>query len=86
MKYHRLHGSGLQCIILDDDIFHGQLKAFITRSEPLEYQGIQFNFQSFEVLSRYLDTQFQVTKNLCDLQNLSPTIYQCFKIESIFYF
>ena len=83
MKYHRLHDSALQCIILDDTIFHGQLNAFITRSEPLEYQGIQFNFQSLKVLSRYLDPQFQVTENLCDLRKLSPTIYQCFKIESI---
>ena len=27
-----------------------------------------------------------MTENLCDLQNVSPNIYQCFKIESIFYF
>ena len=37
-------------------------------------------------MSRYRDTQLQVTENLSDLQNLSPNIYQCFKIGSIFYF
>ena len=36
------------------------------------------NFQPLEVV--------QVPKNLCDLRNLSPNIYQCFKIESIIYF
>ena len=43
------------------------------------------NFQSLEVLSRYRDTQLQVTENLCDLRNLSPNIYQRFTIEGIFY-
>ena len=37
-------------------------------------------------MSRYRDPQLQVTENLSDLQNLSPNIDQCFKIESIFYF
>ena len=44
------------------------------------------NFQSLEVVSRYRDPQLQVTENLCDLRNLGPNIYDCFKIESIFYF
>ena len=39
-----------------------------------------------KVVSRYRDTQLQVAENLCDLQNLGPNIYQCIKIESIFYF
>ena len=37
-------------------------------------------------MSRYRDPQLQVTESLCYLQNLSPNIYQCIKIESIFYF
>ena len=45
-----------------------------------------FNFQPREVVSRYRDPQLQVTENLCYLRNSSPNIYQCFKIESIFYF
>ena len=44
------------------------------------------NFQSLAVVSRYRDPQLQVTENLCYLWNLSPNIYQCFKIESIFNF
>ena len=44
------------------------------------------NFQSLEVVFRYRDTQLQVTENVCDLWNLSPSIYQCFKIEGIFFF
>ena len=44
------------------------------------------NFQPLEVVSRYRDPQLQVTENLCDLRNLGANIYQCFKIESIFYF
>ena len=44
------------------------------------------NFQSLEVVSRYRDPQLQVTENLCFLWNLSPNIYQCFKIASTFYF
>ena len=47
---------------------------------------LNFNFQSLEVVSRYRDTQLQVIENLCDLWNLSPNIYQCFKTEGIFYF
>ena len=37
-------------------------------------------------MSRYRDPQLQVTENLCDLRNLSPNIYQCFKIEGLFIF
>ena len=32
------------------------------------------------------DTQLQVTENVCDLWNLGPDIYQCFKIEGICHF
>ena len=46
---------------------------------------IYLYFQSLEVVSRYRDTQLQVTENLCYLRNLSPNIYQCFKIEGIFF-
>ena len=42
-------------------------------------------FQQLEVVSHYRDTQLQVTENICYLCNLSPNIYQCFKIERIFY-
>ena len=45
-----------------------------------------FYFQPLEVVSRYRDPQLQVTGNLGYLRNLSPNIYQCFKIENIFYF
>ena len=37
-------------------------------------------------MSRYRDTQLQVTENLSDLQNLSPNIYQFFKSGIIVYF
>ena len=43
-----------------------------------------FNFQSLEVVSRYCDPQLQVTEILSYLWNLKPSIYQFFKIESIF--
>ena len=33
------------------------------------------NFQSLDVVSRYRDTQLQVTENLGDLLNLGPNIY-----------
>ena len=36
-------------------------------------------------MSRYRDPQLQVTENSCNLWNWSPNIYQCFKIEGIFY-
>ena len=45
-----------------------------------------FIFQSLEVVSRYRDTQLQVTEKLCDLWNLSRNICQGFKIEGVFYF
>ena len=35
---------------------------------------------------RYRDTQLQVTENVCDLRNLGPNIYQCFKIKGKCYF
>ena len=44
-----------------------------------------FNFQSLKVVSRKRDPQLQVTENMCDLWNLSPNTYQCFKIWGIFY-
>ena len=37
-----------------------------------------FNFQSLEVVSRYRDTQLQVTENLGDLWHLSPNIISVF--------
>ena len=37
-------------------------------------------------MARYRDTQLQVTENLCYLWNLCPNIYQCFKIEGVYYF
>ena len=46
----------------------------------------RLNFQSLEVLSRYCDTQLQVTENVCDLWNFkSQHVCQCFKIK-LFYF
>ena len=41
------------------------------------FETEQFNlhFQSLEGVSRYRDTQLQVTENLSDFQNLSPNIY-----------
>ena len=53
---------------------------------PQSTELFNLNSQSLEVVSRYRDTQLQVTENVCDLSNLSPNIYQCFKIEGIFYF
>ena len=44
------------------------------------------NFHPLEVVSRYRDTQLQVGENVSDLWNLSLNIYQCFKIEGIFYY
>ena len=43
------------------------------------------NIQSLEVVSRYRDTKLQVIENFYYLLNLNPYIYQCFKIECIFY-
>ena len=44
------------------------------------------NFHPLKVVSRYRDPQLQVAENLCYLRNLSPNIYQCFKIRRIFNF
>ena len=54
-------------------------------SNPYITELFKLFFQSLEVVSRYRDTQPQVTENECDLSNLSPNINQCFKIEGIFY-
>ena len=51
---------------------------------PLNTDLFNLNFQSLEVVSRYRDTQLLVTENLLLVKNLSPNIYQCFKIEGIF--
>ena len=53
---------------------------------PYSTELFNLHFQSLEFVSRYRDPQLQVIENLCDSQNLSPNIYQCFKIEGIFYF
>ena len=37
-------------------------------------------------MSRYRDTQLQVTEKLSDLNTLNPNIYERLKIVSIFYF
>ena len=47
---------------------------------PWTTELFNLNFQSLEVVSRYLDPQLQVTEKLCDLQNIGPNIFQCFKI------
>ena len=52
---------------------------------PKSTELTNFNFQPLEVVSCYCDSQLPVTENLCVLQYLSPIIYQCFKIESIFF-
>ena len=51
---------------------------------PQSTELFNLNFQSLEDVSRYRETQLQVTKKLCDLRNLGPNIYQCFQIEGIF--
>ena len=38
--------------------------------------SVLVTFHSLEVVSRYYDTQLQVTENLCDLWNSSLNIYQ----------
>ena len=53
---------------------------------PWSTEIFNSNFHSFEVVSRYRDTQLQVTENVPDLQNLRPNIYQFSKIGSTFYF
>ena len=37
-------------------------------------------------MSRYRDTQLQVTEKLDGLWNLGPNIYQYFQIQDTFYF
>ena len=49
------------------------------------HEPFNLNFQSLEVVSRYRETQLQVTENVCYLRNIRPNIYQCFKIKGIFY-
>ena len=61
----------------------------ISRLDPyftFNNEIFNLNFQSLEVVSRYRDTQLQVTENLCDLRNLGHSIYEYFKIGRIFYF
>ena len=50
----------------------------------LKVKIFNLNFHSLEVVSRYRDPQLQVSENLCYLENESPKICQCFKIEIIF--
>ena len=49
---------------------------------PQSTELFNLNFQSLVVVSRYRDTQLQVTENVL----ICPNMYQCFKIEGIFYF
>ena len=59
----------------------GQLSIKESHHNNLKSTGLfNLNFQSLEVVSRYRDTQLQVTENLCYLWNLSLNIYQFFKI------
>ena len=53
---------------------------------PWSTKRRNLHFQPLEVVSRYRDPQLQVTENVCYLWNLTLNIYQCFKIEGIFYF
>ena len=52
---------------------------------PWSTKKFNLNFQSLEVVSRYRDPQLQVTEILGDSLNVSPYLYQCFRIGSIFY-
>ena len=52
---------------------------------PYITELINLHCQSLEIVSRNRDTQLQVNENVCYLWNLSPNIYQSFKIEGIFY-
>ena len=54
-------------------------------SYSMSTELFNLHFQSLEVVSRYRDTQLQVTENVCYLRNFSLNLYQYFKIEGIFY-
>ena len=58
----------------------------VGKIDPYNTDLFNLNFQSPEVVSRNRDPKLQVTEYLCYLWNLGPNIYQCFKIESTFYF
>ena len=58
--------------------------SWIHSLSPCSTQLLNLNVLSLEVVSRYRDTQLQVTENLYDLWNLSPKICQCFNIEGIY--
>ena len=79
------HRNRNTCILLGKT--KRQLRYFgFVGLNPWSTELRNLNFQSLEVVFRYRDPQLQVTENLCYLRNLNPNIYQCFKIESIFYF
>ena len=62
-----------------------QAREIIKHVNPSNTDLFNLNFKSLEVVSRYHDTQLQVTKNVRYLVNLSLNIYQYFKIEGIYY-
>ena len=74
-------------VLLEPYNIYMVLRRFQTKRyvNPFVTELFNLNFQSPEVVSRYRDTQLHVTENLCYLRNLSPNIYQCFKIEGIYY-
>ena len=69
--------------ILDETLYTGLAAQFLAvlTSRALSYFNLIF--QSLEVVSRYRDTQLQVTENVCDLWNVYPDIYHCFKIYQL---
>ena len=64
-------------------MFQYDIFSFLT---PGTLSYLIYFFPSLGVVARYRDTQLQVTENVCDFWNLNPNMYQCFKIEGIFYF
>ena len=49
---------------------------------PYPAKLIHLNFQPFEVVSRYRDTQPQVVENYWYLFNLKPNIYKCWCLNT----
>ena len=53
---------------------------------PWSTELFNLNFQSLVVVSRYRDTQLQVTENVCDLWNSSPNIFSVSRLKAYFSF
>ena len=76
IKFARLTRVLFSQILMVKHLCHSQYLRF----NPLITELFNYNIYRLKAVSRYRDTQLQVTENLCDLWNFGPNIFQYLKI------